>query len=62
MLPEKVLWVLKFFVIDPSQGGYTAYFTEFPGIISEGNTLNEAQENLWAATHDILKYYTSGNI
>jgi predicted RNase H-like HicB family nuclease len=30
-------------------GGYVAYTEELPGAISEGDTLEEARENLWDA-------------
>jgi predicted RNase H-like HicB family nuclease len=31
---------------DPSDGGYTAFFAEFPDVIAEGDNENEAQHNL----------------
>lgn len=42
------------YVKDPSIGGYTAHFKDFP-IISEGDTLEKAQENLWNAAYDVFK-------
>jgi len=36
-------------------GGYVAYAEELPGAISEGNTLEEARENLRDAIEILLK-------
>lgn len=36
-------------------GGYTAYIEELPGAISEGDTLEEARENLRDAVELLLK-------
>ncbi len=38
-------------------GGYTAYTEEFPGAISEGDTLNEARDNL----RDAIKVLVEAN-
>jgi predicted RNase H-like HicB family nuclease len=36
-------------------GGYVAYTEELPGAISEGNTLEEARENLRDAVEELLQ-------
>jgi predicted RNase H-like HicB family nuclease len=36
-------------------GGYVAYAEELPGAISEGDTLQEARENLRDAVEELLK-------
>jgi predicted RNase H-like HicB family nuclease len=36
-------------------GGYVAYAEELPGAISEGNTLDEARENLRDAVEELLQ-------
>ena len=36
-------------------GGYVAYAEELPGAISEGNTLEEARENLRDAVEELLQ-------
>jgi predicted RNase H-like HicB family nuclease len=36
-------------------GGYLAYAEELPGAISEGNTLEEARENLRDAVEELLQ-------
>jgi predicted RNase H-like HicB family nuclease len=36
-------------------GGYVAYTEELPGAISEGDTLEEARENLRDAVEELLK-------
>jgi len=48
---------LEIYVADPLSDGYTAYFAEFPGIITEGITIETAQENLWNMVFDILKSF-----
>lgn len=37
--------------------GYTAFFENFPHILSEGSTIKEAQSNLWKTIYDTLKYF-----
>jgi predicted RNase H-like HicB family nuclease len=41
-------------VEDPNIGGYTAFFKQFPDIITEGETQDEAMNNLMYALHDVL--------
>jgi predicted RNase H-like HicB family nuclease len=36
-------------------GGYVAYAEELPGAISEGNTLEEARENLRDAVEELVQ-------
>jgi hypothetical protein len=43
-------------VEDPSIGGFTAYFKQFPNIISEGETEDLAIHNLMCAVHDVFNY------
>ena len=40
---------------EAEEGGYTAYVEELPGAISEGETLEEARENLKEAIELILE-------
>jgi predicted RNase H-like HicB family nuclease len=42
-------------VEDPKVCGYTAFFKIFPNIISEGETVEEAENNLLDAFHDVFK-------
>ena len=42
------------FVEDP-QGGYSAYVEEIPGANSQGETLEEAKENLMEALQMVLE-------
>jgi len=42
-------------VAESEGGGYTAYTEELPGAISEGNTLEEARENLRDAVRTLLE-------
>jgi predicted RNase H-like HicB family nuclease len=49
----------EIYVQDPSVGGYTAFLSDFPEIVTEGETIEEAQQNLWNTIFDVLKYYLS---
>jgi predicted RNase H-like HicB family nuclease len=42
-------------VPDSEGGGYVAYTEELPGAISEGDTLDEARENLRDAIEQLLE-------
>ena len=43
-------------VEDPKLGGYTAFFKQIPNIIAEGESSDEAFENLMNALHDVFQY------
>ncbi|NLZ31333.1 MAG: hypothetical protein GX885_11455 [Methanomicrobiales archaeon] len=43
---------------DPTLGGFTAFFKQFPNIITEGETEEEAIQNLLNALHDVFVYKT----
>ena len=47
---------MEIYVEDPILGGFTSFFKDFPDIVAEGETKEEARKNLWAAAHDVLKY------
>jgi hypothetical protein len=46
----------EIYVEDPKMGGYTGFFKDFPAIVTQGETIKEAQERLWNTTFDTLKY------
>lgn len=48
----------EIYISDTEQGGYTAFFADFPNIVVEGDTIKEAQSQLWKATYAILKSLT----
>jgi predicted RNase H-like HicB family nuclease len=48
--------VTPIFVEDFRLGGYTIYFKEFPDIISQGETQEEALENIKNTVFDVFKY------
>lgn len=48
--------VTPIFVEDFRLGGYTVYFKEFPDIISQGETQEEALENIKNTVFDVFKY------
>jgi len=52
MLPE--LSITGILIQDPHDGGYTAYFAEFPEIIAEGDDEEMATANLWNAFSILL--------
>jgi hypothetical protein len=43
-------------VQDPKIGGFTAYFKQFPDIIAEGDTDDEAMKNLTDAVYDVFMF------
>jgi len=43
-------------VEDPKIGGYTAFFKQFPNIIAEGDTDEEATSNLMNTVHDVFDH------
>lgn len=46
----------EIYVKDEKIGGYTSFFKDFSNIVSQGETLKEAQKNLWNTLYDVLKY------
>ena len=45
-------------VIEPApEGGFTSRFEEFPDVFSEGETLEEAEANLFDALKLVLEYH-----
>jgi predicted RNase H-like HicB family nuclease len=47
----------EIYVLDEKQGGYTAFFLEFSNIVTQGETIKEAQTNLWNTLFDVLKNF-----
>jgi predicted RNase H-like HicB family nuclease len=47
--------VTPIYVEDP-KGGFTIFFKEFPNVISEGETKEEALNNLQRTMHDVFSY------
>jgi hypothetical protein len=44
------------FVEDKNVGGFTAYFKEFPEIVTQGETTEDAIQNLRNTIYDVFKY------
>jgi predicted RNase H-like HicB family nuclease len=45
-------------VFEPApEGGFTCFIEEFPGVFSEGETLEEARENLADAFHEVVAWH-----
>lgn len=61
MLPIQLIRTGKLgqeiYVKDVKQGGYTAFFKDFSNIVTQGETIEEAQTNLWNTVHDVLKNF-----
>lgn len=49
------------FIEDPTDGGYTGFFKEFPGAVAEGETEEEVQQNLFLALSYMLKFNREDN-
>jgi antitoxin HicB len=49
-------------VSESEGGGYVAYTEEFPGAISEGDSLEEARDNLWDAIGILLETIPEGRV
>lgn len=49
-------------VEDASIGGFTAYIKQFPHIIAEGDTEEEAMKNLIDAMHDVAESLNTSEI
>lgn len=54
---DSTKWPLKVVLVqDPRIGGFTAFFKQFPDVITEGDNEKEAIENLLNAIHDVFEY------
>lgn len=49
----------EIFITSKKEGGYTAYFRDFPNIVTQGETVKEARKKLWNTVYDMLKYFTA---
>jgi hypothetical protein len=54
--------VTPIYVEDEKIGGYTVFFKEFPNIISEGETKEDALDNITRTVHDVFKYKNTQSI
>ena len=54
--------VTPIYVEDEKIGGYTVFFKEFPNIISEGETKEDALDNIIKTVHDVFKYKNTQSI
>lgn len=44
------------YVKDPKMGGYTGYFNDFPGMVTEGKTIKDVQTRLWNVAYDTMSF------
>jgi len=54
--------VTPIYVEDEKIGGYTVFFKEFPNIIAEGETKEDALDNIIRTVHDVFKYKNTQSI
>jgi hypothetical protein len=47
----------ELYVGSNKESGYTAYFRDFPQIVSQGETIKEAQQKLWNTVYDVLRNF-----
>jgi predicted RNase H-like HicB family nuclease len=56
MAIKKEISLTAIFVKDPNSKGYTAFFAQFPTIISEGDTIEMATQNLFSLVQEVFEY------
>lgn len=61
-MKTKNLSFMCIMVKDPKVGGYTAFFKQLPHIIAEGETTDEAFDNLINAMYDIFMHQNKEDI
>ena len=49
----------ELYVGSNQESGYTAYFRDFPQIVTQGESIKEAQTNLWNTVYDVLKHFVT---
>jgi predicted RNase H-like HicB family nuclease len=49
------------FVQDPASNGFTAFFAQFPNIIAEGDTEEEATQNLIETVKTVFEHQKNNN-
>lgn len=47
----------ELYVGSNQEPGYTSYFRDFPNIVTQGETIKEAQTRLWHVVYDVLKHF-----
>lgn len=47
----------EIYIEDSKTKKYTAFFKDFPKMTTEGDTVEEAQNNLWKMLYDVLQNY-----
>lgn len=47
----------EIYMEDLTVGGFTAFFNDFTNIVSQGETIKEAQNNLWNTAYGVMRYY-----
>lgn len=53
--PKAKLSITGLFIQDPDDKGYTGFFNELPEAVAEGDTIEEAVENLFLSLQAILE-------
>lgn len=55
-LNEMKFSLVAVLVEDETSGGYTAFFKQFPEVIAQGTTIDDAIDKLLCALHDVFKF------
>lgn len=54
-IADKILKLTAVFIPDETVGGYTGFFKELPGCITEGNTIKEVKIRLLGIVEEYLE-------
>lgn len=55
-IEQNELKITSILIHDKESNGYTSYFAEFPEVVAEGNTKEDAIKNLWEALGSMLEF------
>ena len=57
MNPDQLKFKLTTVFEPAPEGGFTCHFEEWPEILSEGETVDEARGNVWDALEQVMAYH-----
>ena len=60
-MKEKNLEILRIIFVEDKNGGFTSFFKGLSGIISQGETKDEAKESLMNTLYDTVKWLNDDN-
>lgn len=59
---KKRLGFTMLLIQDPNDKGYTAFFAEYPNVVVEGDTRDEAKEKLFSVMTTVLQHKKNESI